>query len=135
MPFRTKTGRLYDSGEFDGHMTRALEVADHAGFSERAERSAAAGKMRGFGFACYIEACGGGTAEPAFLTLGTDGGVTVKIGSQSSGQGHQTAYAQLVASELQLPLEQVRVLQGDTDDLPAGSGTGGSRSIPSAARP
>ncbi|TDT94836.1 carbon-monoxide dehydrogenase large subunit [Azorhizobium sp. AG788] len=130
MPFRTKTGRLYDSGEFDGHMTRALEVADHAGFSERAERSAAAGKMRGFGFACYIEACGGGTAEPAFLTLGTDGGVTVKIGSQSSGQGHQTAYAQLVASELQLPLEQVRVLQGDTDDLPAGSGTGGSRSIP-----
>ncbi|WP_029002599.1 xanthine dehydrogenase family protein molybdopterin-binding subunit [Azorhizobium doebereinerae] len=130
MPFRTRTGRLYDSGEFDGHMTRALAVADQAGFPARAARAGAAGKLRGFGFACYIEACGGGGAEPAFLTLGTDGRVTVKIGSQSSGQGHQTAYAQLVAAELQLPLDQVRVLQGDTDDLPSGSGTGGSRSIP-----
>ncbi|GGF62143.1 carbon monoxide dehydrogenase [Azorhizobium oxalatiphilum] len=130
MPYRTKTGRLYDSGEFNGHMTRALELADHAGFAARAAKSRAVGKLRGFGFASYIEACGGGGAEPAFLTLGVDGRVTVKIGSQSSGQGHQTAYAQLVANELQLPLADVRVLQGDTDDLANGSGTGGSRSIP-----
>ncbi|MGU3497112.1 xanthine dehydrogenase family protein molybdopterin-binding subunit [Xanthobacteraceae bacterium A53D] len=130
MPYETNTGRLYDSGEFDGHLTRALEVIDHAGFPARAAEAAARGKSLGLGFACYIEACGGGGAEPAFLTLGTDGKVTVKIGSQSSGQGHQTAYAQLVAEHLQLPLENVRVLQGDTDDLANGSGTGGSRSIP-----
>ncbi len=130
MPYRTNTGRLYDSGEFDGHMTRALAVADYAAFPARAAKAGAGGKLRGIGFACYIEACGGGGAEPAFLTLEADGGVTVKIGSQASGQGHQTAYAQLVSAELQLPLERVRVLQGDTDDLPSGSGTGGSRSIP-----
>ncbi|MDE1567811.1 xanthine dehydrogenase family protein molybdopterin-binding subunit [Aquabacter sp. P-9] len=130
MPYATATGRLYDSGEFDGHMTRALEQADHAGFAARAEASKARGLLRGFGFATYIEACGGGLPEPAFLRLDKDGGFTLRIGSQSSGQGHKTAYAHLAAAHLKVPLDQVRVLQGDTDDTAEGHGTGGSRSIP-----
>ena len=130
MPYQTATGRQYDSGEFNGHLTRALEVADHAGFPARAAAAAARGKLRGLGFATYIEACGGGAAEPAFLRLESDGGVTVRIGTQSSGQGHKTAYAHLVAAHLKVPLSQVRVLQGDTDETREGGGTGGSRSIP-----
>lgn len=130
MPYDTASGRRYDSGEFDGHMTRALEVADHAGFPARRDAAAQAGKLRGFGFATYIEACGGGLPEPAFLMLRKDGRIRIKIGSQASGQGHQTAYAHLAAAHLRLPLEEVEVLQGDTDDLEHGHGTGGSRSIP-----
>ncbi|MEW6256688.1 MAG: xanthine dehydrogenase family protein molybdopterin-binding subunit [Pseudomonadota bacterium] len=130
MPYRTASGRLYDSGEFDGHMTRALEVADHAGFAARAQAAQAKGKLRGFGFATYIEACGGGSPEPAYLKLERDGRVRLRIGSQASGQGHKTAYAHLAAAHLRVPLDQVDVLQGDTDDLAEGHGTGGSRSIP-----
>ncbi|TCT04705.1 xanthine dehydrogenase family protein molybdopterin-binding subunit [Aquabacter spiritensis] len=130
MPYQTASGRLYDSGEFDGHMTRALDVADQGGFAARAEAAAATGKLRGFGFATYIEACGGGLPEPAFLRLEKDGRIRLKIGSQASGQGHQTAYAHLAAAHLRVPLDQIDVLQGDTDDLAEGHGTGGSRSIP-----
>lgn len=130
MPYDTASGRRYDSGEFDGHMTRALEVADHKGFAARADAAAKAGKLRGFGFATYIEACGGGLPEPAFLALQKDGRIRLKIGSQASGQGHKTAYAHLASAHLRLPLDQVEVLQGDTDDLEQGHGTGGSRSIP-----
>jgi carbon-monoxide dehydrogenase large subunit len=130
MPYLTATGRTYDSGDFDRHMTRALALSGWETFPERAQAAAGNGLARGIGLATYIEACGGGSPEPAYLTLDADGGVTVKIGTQSNGQGHQTAYAQLVAAELQLPLDRVRVLQGDTDDTPTGNGTGGSRSIP-----
>ncbi len=130
MPYQTGSGRVYDSGEFDGHMTRALLVADQAGFAARAEEASSRGKLRGFGFATYIEACGGGLPEPAFLRLEKDGRIRIKIGSQSTGQGHRTAYAHLAAAHLKVPLEQVDVLQGDTDDLAEGHGTGGSRSIP-----
>lgn len=79
------------SGEFDGHMTRALELAEFDGFPARAAEAAARGMARGIGFATYIEACGGGGPEPAYLTLDADGGITLKIGSQSNGQGHKTA--------------------------------------------
>lgn len=130
MPYLTATGRTYDSGDFDRHLTRALALSGWETFPARAQAAAAEGLARGIGLATYIEACGGGSPEPAYLTLDADGGVTVKIGTQSNGQGHHTAYAQLVAAELQLPLDRVRVLQGDTDDTPTGNGTGGSRSIP-----
>ncbi|WP_127090067.1 xanthine dehydrogenase family protein molybdopterin-binding subunit [Aquabacter cavernae] len=130
MPYRTASGRLYDSGEFDGHMTRALEAADHAGFPARAAAARGQGRLRGFGFASYIEACGGGAPEPAFLKLERSGRVRIRIGSQASGQGHKTAYAHLAAAHLRLPMDEVDVFQGDTDDLEEGHGTGGSRSIP-----
>ncbi len=130
MPYRTQTGPVYDSGEFEGHMRRAMEVADWKGAGARAKAAARRGKAFGIGMACYIEACGGGGPESAWVTVETDGMVTVRSGTQSNGQGHETAYSQLVAQELDIPLSRVRVLQGDTDLIEHGSGTGGSRSIP-----
>ena len=130
MPYRTATGKLYDSGDFAAHMARAQEIADWRGFNRRAAASKKAGKLRGIGLATYIEACGAVGPETAKLTIGDDGVVTVLIGSQSTGQGHHTAYAQLVAEHLDLPPEQVRVVQGDTALIATGAGTGGSSSIP-----
>jgi aerobic carbon-monoxide dehydrogenase large subunit len=130
MPYRTRTDRVYDSGEFAGHLARAQEAADWPGFDARAAAAREAGKLRGMGLATYIEACGNNGPEIATLRVETDGSVTVLIGSQSTGQGHHTAYAQLIADHLDLPPERVRVIQGDTDRIATGAGTGGSSSIP-----
>ncbi|HRK24814.1 MAG TPA: xanthine dehydrogenase family protein molybdopterin-binding subunit [Beijerinckiaceae bacterium] len=129
-PYRTPMDRVYDSGEFEGHMRRAMDIADWKGFARRAAAARKRGLHRGIGMACYIEACGGGSPEPAYIGLDADGGVTVKIGTQSNGQGHETAYAQLASQHLDLAMDRIRVLQGDTDQTPTGGGTGGSRSIP-----
>ncbi|QDZ01143.1 xanthine dehydrogenase family protein molybdopterin-binding subunit [Nitratireductor mangrovi] len=137
-PYRTQTGRLYDVGEFAGHMEQAMERAGWAGFMERATESGRNGKLRGIGMATYIEACAFAGSEPAHVELQGDGSVLLLIGTQSNGQGHATAYAQFVAEKLDLPIEKIKVHQGDTDRLDNGGGTGGSRSIPlggvSAAR-
>ena len=130
MPYTTPTGKIYDSGDFASGMTRAQEIADWNGFNKRAASSKRAGKLRGIGMATYIEACGNNGPETAVVRLERDGGVTVLIGSQSTGQGHATSYAQLVAERLDLPPARVRVLQGDTDAIASGAGTGGSSSIP-----
>lgn len=130
MPYRTATGKVYDSGDFAGHMARAQEIADWKGFGRRLAQSKKAGKLRGIGLATYIEACGGNGPETADLKVEADGGVTLLIGSQSTGQGHHTAYAQLVSQHLALAPERVRVVQGDTDLIRTGAGTGGSSSIP-----
>ena len=130
MPHKTQTGPVYDSGEFEGHMRRAMDVADWKGFKARQKASAKAGKIRGIGLASYIEACGGGGPESSTVILEKDGMVTVLIGTQSNGQGHETAYSQLVSQHLDIPMDRIRVVQGDTDRVETGSGTGGSRSIP-----
>lgn len=130
LPYTTPTGKVYDSGDFAGCMAHAQQVADWDGFNKRATQSKRAGKLRGIGMATYIEACGSNGPETAKVKLDRDGGVTVLIGSQSTGQGHATSYAQLVAERLDLPPERVRVLQGDTDQIATGAGTGGSSSIP-----
>jgi carbon-monoxide dehydrogenase large subunit len=137
-PYTTALGRKYDVGEFDGHMTTALERSDWAGFDERLEASKAKGRIRGIGLATYIEACAFPGSEPAFVELNQDGTVTLLIGTQSNGQGHATAYAQFVAEKLNIGIDKIIMHQGDTDRLKKGGGTGGSRSIPlggvSAAR-
>ena len=130
MPYSTPLNRVYDSGEFEGHMRRAMEVADWAGFRKRHAASRKQGLVRGIGMGSYIEACGGGSPEPAYVGMDKDGNVTIRIGTQSNGQGHETAYAQLASQHLDLPLSRIRVKQGDTNDTPTGGGTGGSRSIP-----
>jgi carbon-monoxide dehydrogenase large subunit len=130
MPYKTVTDHTYDTGEFDGHMRAALAAADEAGFEARLKESRARGRIRGLGFATYIEICAFGTSEPAKAVLESDGTVTIHIGTQSTGQGHQTAYAQFAVGPLALDYDRVRVVQGDTDALPSGGGTGGSRSIP-----
>ncbi|GGE42857.1 carbon monoxide dehydrogenase [Agaricicola taiwanensis] len=129
LPYATASGRNYDSGEFSGHLEQALKTADQAGFENRRRASEAKGLLRGFGFASYIECCAFG-AEDVTVRLETSGRVTVLVGTQSNGQGHKTAYAQMVAQHLDLDPDMVDVVQGDSDLIPTGAGTGGSRSIP-----
>jgi carbon-monoxide dehydrogenase large subunit len=130
MPYTTAMKRTYDTGDYAGHMDQAMAVADADGFAARAAQAKARGKLRGFGSATYVEACAFEGSEPAKVVLEDDGSVTLHIGTQSNGQGHQTAYAQFVAGPLGLDYDRIRVVQGDTDKLPTGGGTGGSRSIP-----
>jgi aerobic carbon-monoxide dehydrogenase large subunit len=130
MPYQSATGQNYDSGNFAAHLKRAQELADWSGFSKRLRQSKKAGRLRGIGLSTYIEACGNAGAETASLKLEPDGSVTLQIGSQSTGQGHATAYAQLVADYLSLPPDKVNMVQGDTDRIKTGLGTGGSSSIP-----
>ena len=130
LPYKTPTGKVYDSGDFAGTLARAQELADWDGFNKRAAQSRRTGRLIGIGIATYIEACGNNGPETATLNLDSDGGVTLLIGSQSTGQGHATSYAQLIAERLDLPPDRIRVIQGDTDRIKSGAGTGGSSSIP-----
>jgi carbon-monoxide dehydrogenase large subunit len=129
MPYTTPTDKVYDSGDFAAHMARAQEVIDWKGFGRRVAQSKKAHRLRGIGLATYIEACGSNGPDAATVRLDRDGNVTVLAGSQSTGQGHKTAYAQLVAEHLDLPPARVTVIQGDTDLIATGAGTGGSSSI------
>ena len=131
MPYKTPIGdRTYDTGDFRGHMERAMELADWSGFKERLRASRKARKLRGIGLATYIECTAWGEGEDAQVRLEEDGTVTVFSGTQSNGQGHATAYAQFAAEHLDVPLDRIRVVQGDTARVRTGNGTGGSRSIP-----
>src|SRR6201994_1459794 len=130
MPYKTATGKVYDSGDFAAHMKRAMEVAEWKEFPKRAKAARKQGLVRGIGLACYVEVCGTMGEETAKVTLDPNGDVSVLIGTQSTGQGHQTAYAQLVAEQFGLSPERVHVFQGDTDMIATGLGTGGSASIP-----
>jgi carbon-monoxide dehydrogenase large subunit len=129
MPYATATGKTYDSGDFAGHLTRAQDVADWKGFKSRAALARKQGRLRGLGLATYIEACGNNGPDAAAIRLDPDGGVTALMGSQSTGQGHATAYAQIVADQLGLAPHMVRTVQGDTQQVATGAGTGGSSSI------
>jgi carbon-monoxide dehydrogenase large subunit len=131
MPYKTATGKVYDSGDFTAHMKRAMEVGDWKEFPKRAKAAKKQGKVRGIGLGCYVEVCGTMGEETANVALDPNGDVTILIGSQSTGQGHQTAYAQLVAEQFGLAPERVHIIQGDTDKVKTGLGTGGSASIPS----
>jgi aerobic carbon-monoxide dehydrogenase large subunit len=133
MPYHTHTDRDYDVGDFEGAMRACLKKADQSGFKRRADDARARGKIRGFGFASYIECTAWGEGEEGSVGLDRNGDFTVLIGTQSTGQGHETAYAQIVAQYLDVPIERVKVVQGDTDRIPTGNGTGGSRSIPIGA--
>jgi carbon-monoxide dehydrogenase large subunit len=133
LPYTTQGGRIYDSGEFAGHLDRALKLARYDEFPARASAANASGKIRGIGFACYVEACAFPGSEGATVTLNDDGTATLLIGTQTNGQGHATAYAQFIAGHLGLDYDHISVIQGDTDKVPNGEGTGGSRSIPLGA--
>jgi len=130
MPFKTSTGRVYDSGDFNQHLTRALEASGYDGFSARHAESKRNGKLRGIGLASYIEACGQTAPETSTVRIEKDGAATVLIGTQTNGQGHATTFRQLVHDQLGLPLERINVITGDTDLIRTGGGTVGSRSMP-----
>ena len=130
MPFKTSLGHTYDSGDFIRNMDDAMKDADWSGFAARKAESAKHGKLRGIGMAYYIEVCGGEPNVPAILRFEPDDTVTVIIGTQSNGQGHETAYSQIVAERLGIDFDKVIIKQGDTAMAPSGSFTGGSRSVP-----
>jgi carbon-monoxide dehydrogenase large subunit len=130
MPYATPLGLVYDSGDFAHNMEDALAAADMAGFAGRQAAAAARGRYRGIGHAVYIEQSGFPPDEFAELRFDPSGTLTMLMGTQSSGQGHQTAYAQLAADKLGLPFDKIRVVQGDTASIAFGRGTGGSRSLP-----
>ncbi|KRP93323.1 MULTISPECIES: xanthine dehydrogenase family protein molybdopterin-binding subunit [Bradyrhizobium] len=131
LPYKTATGKVYDSGDFAAHLKRAMEIAEWKEFPKRAKAAKKGGLIRGIGLASYVEICGVMGEETANVRLDANGDVTVLIGTQSSGQGHQTAYAQIVAEQFGVAPERVHVRQGDTDEIATGLGTGGSASIPS----
>ena len=129
MPYMTPVGKLYDTGEFAHVLDVALARAGWADFSTRKAESAARGMRRGIGLAYYLEATGGNPNERAEIRFGDDGSVDVLVGTQSTGQGHETAYVMLTSQRLGVAPEKIRIVQGDTDAIPMGGGTGGARSL------
>ena len=130
LPYRTPMRLQYDSGDFAHTMELALVRSDWAGIAERKRQAQAVNRLRGIGLAYYVEACGGEIGETAEVRIDRDANVNVLIGSQSNGQGHETALAQVVADRLGVAITQVRVVQGDTELIATGTGTGGSRALP-----
>jgi aerobic carbon-monoxide dehydrogenase large subunit len=129
MPHATPVGKSYDSGDFPKVFDIALKTVDYPGFAARRAEAAKRGKRRGIGFAYYLEATGGDPTERAEIRFAEDGFVDVYVGTQSTGQGHETAYVQLTATRLGIDGERIRIRQGDTDTIPVGGGTGGARSL------
>ena len=129
MPFKTATKMVIDSGDFAANLDRALELADRPGFAARRRAAADRGVLRGFGVAAYMEDTVQRSEETATVRVDPQGGVLVLVGTQSNGQGHETTYAQIVADRFGLDIVDIRVVQGDTDNVRHGQGTGGSRSL------
>jgi aerobic carbon-monoxide dehydrogenase large subunit len=140
-PHQTPVIMMYDAGNYNGAMKKALELHDYKGFGARKRESARRGKLRGIGFSAYIEACGiapsaavgslgagVGLWESAEVRVNPIGTVEVLTGSHSHGQGHETTFAQLVSDRLGIPIDNVAIVHGDTDKVQMGMGTYGSRS-------
>jgi carbon-monoxide dehydrogenase large subunit len=116
------------SGEFERTMDLAMARSDWSGFAARHAAGRRAGRLRGIGLGYYVESSGGGPEEEARVTVHGDGSADVVVGTYSHGQGHETAYAQILAESLGLDFERIRIVQGDTEQVKFGGGTGGSRS-------
>ena len=130
LPHANGLGLTFDIGNFPAVLDKALANADWAGFADRKAAAAARGHRYGRGIAYYVEIAGGGSTEEfADIRVGTDGIVEAAVGTQSNGQGHETAYAQVLSDRLGVDIEQIRIVQGDSDRLDQGNGTGGSRSL------
>jgi len=127
MPHKTPLGPVYDCGEFEKNMDDALSKIDFAGFAARKEASAKAGKLRGFGLANNVEAAGGVGQEFADIAFAEDGSATISVGTTDNGQGHAAMYKIVVCDRLGIDPDRVRVIEGDSDALAQGNGTGGSR--------
>jgi carbon-monoxide dehydrogenase large subunit len=140
-PYETPVALEYDSGDYEKTLDRALEMVDYDAFRERQEKAREEGKYLGIGFSAYIEACGlapselvgqlgarAGLWESGLVRFTPTGTVRAMCGTSGHGQGHGTTYAQVVANELGVDYDDVEVIEGDTDAIPQGMGTYGSRS-------
>ena len=129
MPHKTVGDVVYDCGDFERNMSDALQLAQWETFPARRRAAAKGGKLRGIGISNCLEAGSYGAGQKAWADVDENGFVTVLIGTQSSGQSHATVYSQIVAETLGIPLQDIRIVQGDTDVVPGGDGTGGCRSM------
>lgn len=128
MPYTNCVGNVLDSGDFTGTQAMALKLADWEGFPARRAEAQARGRLRGIGIGYFIEASGGQPQEWARLVMTPEGKARLHVGTFSHGQGHETAFAQIVHARLGIPFEDIELVQGDTDLVEQGFGTGGSRS-------
>lgn len=128
MPFATPAGTTYDCGDFPGLFKQALEQGDAKGFAKRKRESRKAGKLRGLGVACYVETTAAMTQEQGGIKFNADGTVTIVTGTLDYGQGHASPFAQVLTQKLGIPFDKIKLMQGDSDQLVQGGGTGGSRS-------
>ena len=130
MPFSTPLGSNYDSGNFQQNLEDALKLSNWDDFESRRKAAKSRGKLLGIGLASYIERCAGGSPEQARLEVAHDGHITLYIGTLSNGQGHETAFRQILCERLGVAFEEVSIVQGDSDLIETGGGTMGSRSVP-----
>ncbi len=128
-PYKTPGGTVYDSGDFPALLEQALELADWDGFAARRAESRTRGCLRGRGIGQYLEVTGPPSKEMGGIRFEPDGTVTIITGTLDYGQGHATPFAQVLASRLGIPFEKISLLQGDSDEMLAGGGTGGSKSM------
>jgi carbon-monoxide dehydrogenase large subunit len=129
MPYKSPNGNTYDSGDFTNLLDKALALADWDGFAARKEESRARGLVRGRGIGDYLELTGVSGREMGGIRFEPDGDVTIITGTLDYGQGHASPFAQVLATRLGIPFQRIRLLQGDSDQLIAGGGTGGSKSM------
>jgi len=129
MPFNASSGMVYDSGDFQGVFNKALEISDHANFARRKKESRKRGKLRGIAVGSYLEVTAPPGVELGKIVFEDDGSVKLITGTLDYGQGHATPFAQVLSAQLGVPFESVKLVQGDSDLVHTGNGTGGSRSI------
>ncbi len=129
IPYKAPSGSVYDSGNFPAILDTALEAADWNGFAARKADSARRGRLRGRGIGQFLEVTAPVQAEYGGVHFEADGSVTILTGSHDHGQGHWTTFAQIVATQLGVPFEKIRLMQTDSDQLKTGTGTGGSKSL------
>jgi carbon-monoxide dehydrogenase large subunit len=129
MPYRSPSGMVYDGGEFPTVMEKALIAGDWDGFATREAESLARGRIRGRGMGHFLEVTADAGNEMGGIRFEPDGTVTIITGTLDYGQGHASAFSQVLSDRLGVPFEKIRLLQGDSDELIAGGGTGGSRSM------
>ncbi|WP_039020088.1 xanthine dehydrogenase family protein molybdopterin-binding subunit [Halocynthiibacter namhaensis] len=127
-PYKAATGETYDVGDFHKVLDRAALESDQSGFAARKAKSAAAGLLRGRGLCYYIESILGDPSETSKVEFTADGGAELLVGTQSNGQGHETVYAQFLSDQSGIPIDRIKVIQGDSARIKQGGGTGGSRS-------
>jgi carbon-monoxide dehydrogenase large subunit len=129
MPFAASSGVTYDSGDFDGVFSKALELSDQAGFAKRRKDSRKRGMLRGIAVGSYLEVTAPPSGELGKIVFEADGSVKLITGTLDYGQGHATPFAQVLSAQLGVPFEKITLEQGDSDIVHSGNGTGGSRSI------
>jgi carbon-monoxide dehydrogenase large subunit len=133
MPYRNSVGMLYDSGRYQENMDWAMDIADWKGFAARRREAKRRGKLLGRGLANYVESSIGAPREQARIKVQPEGRVDVVIGTQPSGQGHETSFAQVISDLLHVPADSVRIILGDTDVVKVGGGSHSGRSMRHAA--